>query len=70
MDMQRAMRYDISWKVLETSETTRLPQHRHRVFIVGVLKSKQAHDMRWPAKARGNVPVLAASVGAIVVRQK
>ena len=52
VDMQHAMRYDISWKVLETSETTGLPQHRHRVFIVGILMSKQAHEMRWPAEAR------------------
>ena len=36
--------YYLHFKVLNTAEITGIPQHRERIYIVG-LRSKQAHDM-------------------------
>lgn len=42
--------YAVEWKVLENSEVGFLPQHRDRLFIVGVLKSALTRPLAWPSK--------------------
>ena len=52
MNTADTVRYDVSWKLMDTSEYSGLPHHRSRVFIVGILKSKQKGKINWPEKAR------------------
>lgn len=40
--------YDISWKLLDTAKYSGLPHNRHRVFIVGILKTTMVAPMTWP----------------------
>ena len=42
--------YVVEWKVLENSEVGFLPQHRDRLFIVGVLRSALTSPLAWPSK--------------------
>ena len=40
--------YDVDYSVLDTKKHGGIPQSRTRVYIVGVLKSKQVYPLRWP----------------------
>lgn len=42
--------YDVTWKCLDCRTHGGIPQHRERIFIVGVLTSTAKGEMRWPGK--------------------
>ena len=44
--------YEIHWKILHTNVEGALPQHRQRVYIVGLLRSSMIRPFSWPGRAR------------------
>ena len=43
--------YTVQFRVLDASKHGGLPQHRERMFIVGVKNSKLKHPLVWPTEA-------------------
>ena len=40
--------YDVSWGILGAHTHGNVPQHRDRVFIVGIMTCKKTSDFVWP----------------------
>ena len=43
--------YLVEWKVLDCNEYGNIPQHRERVFIIGILRSRQSSPLVWPNRS-------------------
>ena len=44
--------YQLHWRVLNSKLYGGVPQSRPRIYIVGILKTKQRHPFKWPCKIK------------------
>ena len=62
------LKYEVHWTVLDTSVHGGLPQHRPRLYIVGVLRKNMCEPFDWPApstRIRNLSEVLKGDVGSL-----
>ena len=49
-DERGNMLYAVDWKVLNARLHGGAPHNRERVLVVGILKSIQRHELKWPSE--------------------
>ena len=49
--------YLVEWKVMDCREYGNIPQHKKRVFIIGILRARQSSPLVWPNRSQSQADV-------------